>query len=62
LAGVHTAAELVAAGPERGVQFGFLEGHAYIPNFRDDIGTLAPLEQIPECVIGDADASSSGKF
>ena len=28
LAGVHAAAQLVAACPEGGVEFGFLEGHA----------------------------------
>ena len=27
LAGVHAAAQLVAAGPEGGVEFGFLDGH-----------------------------------
>ena len=30
LAGVHAAAQLVAAGPEGGVEFGFLEGHVYL--------------------------------
>ena len=29
LAGVHAAAQFVAAGPEGGVEFGFLEGHLY---------------------------------
>ena len=30
LAGVHAATELVAAGPEGGVELGFLERHVYI--------------------------------
>ena len=30
LAGVHAAAQLVAAGPERGIELGFLEGHVYL--------------------------------
>ena len=27
LAGIHAAAELLAGGPEGGIEFGFLEGH-----------------------------------
>jgi hypothetical protein len=30
LAGIHAAAKLVAAGPERGIELGFLEGHVYL--------------------------------
>ena len=33
LAGVHAAAQFVAAGPEGGVEFGFLEGHVYVRAF-----------------------------
>ena len=31
LAGIHAAAQFVAAGPEGGVEFGFLEGHNQLP-------------------------------
>ena len=34
LAGIHAAAQLVAAGPEGGVEFGFLEGHDLVLSFR----------------------------
>ena len=33
LAGIHAAAQLVAGGPERGVEVGFLEGHSFLAHW-----------------------------
>ena len=48
LTGVHAAAQFVAAGPERGIELGFLEGHVYLgltSTFPESAADVLPSRQ-----------------